>query len=47
MIFKFMLGLLSNLTKDNPINDQEAIDYGLIKQLNEKVSNIVKDGLKI
>ena len=38
------LGSLSTLTKDNPINGQEALDCGLIKKINDKVSNIVKDG---
>ena len=38
------LGSLSTLTKDNPVNGQEALDCGLIKKLNGHVSSIVKDG---
>ena len=38
------LGCLSKLTKDNPINGQEALDSGVIQKLNVQVSNIVKDG---
>ena len=38
------LSALSTLTKDNPLNGQEAIDCELIKKLNGRVSNIVRDG---
>ena len=38
------LSALSTLTKDNPLNGQEAIDCELIKKLNGHVSNIVRDG---
>ena len=38
------LNCLSSLTKDNPINGQEAIDSGLMKNLNVEVSNIIEEG---
>ena len=38
------LNTLSKLTKDSPVNGQEALDCGLLKQLNDEVSNIVQEG---
>ena len=38
------LGNLSTLTKDNPLNGQDALDCGLIKKVNGQVSNIVREG---
>ena len=38
------LGSLSTLTKDNPVNGQEALDCGLIKKVNGQVSSIVREG---
>ena len=34
---------LSRLTKDSPVNGQEVLDCGLLKLLNDEVSNIVQE----
>ena len=41
------LSSLSTLTKDNPLNSQEALDGGLFQKLNSQVSNIVKEGPEV
>jgi len=38
------LNTLSKLTKDSPVNGQEALDCGLLKALNDEVSHIVEEG---
>ena len=40
------LNTLNKLAKDSPVNGQEALDCGLLKQLNDEVSNIVQEGLE-
>ena len=38
------LNALNKLSKDNPENGQEIIDCQLLKKLNEKISDIIKEG---